>query len=75
VVVGRVVKVAVMEEKRAVPVAALYRNEEVLKMESHDCPLIFHRSPLQTHPKEKHRSIKNKKRKEPNTLLPMDFST
>ena len=74
-VVGRVVKVAVMEETRAVPVAALYRNEEALKTESHDCPLIFHRSPLQKHPKGKHRSIKNKKRKEPNILLPIDFST
>jgi len=75
VVVGRVVKVAVMEETRAVPVAALYRNEEELKTVTHGCPLIFHRSPLQKHPTGKHRSIKNKRLKEPNILLPIDLST
>jgi len=39
----RVVKVAVMAEKRAVPAAALNRNEEELKTVTHGCPLIFHR--------------------------------
>jgi hypothetical protein len=39
----RFVKVAVMEEKRVVSASALNTNEEALKIESHDYPLIFHR--------------------------------
>jgi hypothetical protein len=66
---------AVTEEKRVELVLELNRNEEALKTESHDYPLIFHRSPLRMHPAGKHRSIKNKRRKEPNILLPIDLST
>jgi len=39
----KVVKVAAMGEKRVVSASALNMNEEALKIESHDYPLIFHR--------------------------------
>jgi hypothetical protein len=43
VAVERFVERAVMEEWRVVPVSALNTTEEGLKIESHGCPLIFHR--------------------------------
>jgi hypothetical protein len=71
----RVVKVAVMTEKRAVSAAAQNRNEAALKTENHGSPSIFPRRPLQKHPKEKQRSIKNKRSKKSNIPSAIDFST
>jgi hypothetical protein len=71
----RIVKVAVMTVKRAVPAAAQNRNEEALKTENRGSPSIFHRRPLQKHPKGKQRSIKNKRSKKSNTLLTIRFLT
>jgi hypothetical protein len=66
---------AVTEEWRVVWVLELNMIREVLKTGTHGYRMSFHHSLLRKHPAGKQRSIKNKRLKEPNILLPIDLST